>query len=192
MIGLIDYGAGNIGSIANILNQLDVSYVISNSRNELIGCDKVVFPGVGEARSAMSFLHDSDLVELIPQIRTPFLGICLGMQLLCMHTEENDVKGLGVFNVNVKKFKGQLKVPHMGWNNFSSLKGPLMSGVDVNDDVYYVHSYYAEIGDCTTSKCDYILPFSAALQKDNFYGVQFHPEKSGKVGKIIIKNFLEI
>ncbi len=154
--------------------------------------DKVIFPGVGEASTAMQYLKQRGLDEVIKSVTNPFLGICLGLQLMCNKTEEGNTDCLGIFNVDVKRFPPKEKVPHMGWNNFESVKGELFNNIELKDDVYYVHSYYAELNEDTVAVCNYINPFSAALQKDNFYATQFHPEKSAGIGAQILKNFLEL
>ncbi len=148
----------------------------------ILKADKVIFPGVGEASSTMKLLKEKELDLLIPALKQPVLGICLGMQLMCKGNEEGNTEGMGIFDINVRKFPARDIVPHMGWNSVSGQGSPLFSGVEQENDLYFVHSYYCELSDFTTSVCDYILPFSASLQKDNFYAVQFHPEKSGNVG----------
>jgi len=153
---------------------------------------KVIFPGVGEAGSAMRYLTERGLDKTILSLKQPVLGICLGMQLMCRYSEEGDTNCLGIFESDVKLFPPAEKIPHMGWNNFLTLKGDLFKGISADDDVYYVHSYYSEICSSTTATCDYVLPFSASMQKDNFYATQFHPEKSAEVGERILKNFLEL
>ena len=190
MIAIIKYNAGNIRSVQNALNRLGYDSIISDNSDEIRGADKVIFPGVGEAASAMNYLKNHDLDQLIGSLTQPILGICLGLQLMCQHSEEGNTPCLGIFDSHVKKFPSKDKVPHIGWNNFSTLKGTLFNGVQAKNDVYYVHSYYTEIGKHTIAECNYILPFSAAMQKDNFYATQFHPEKSADVGEVILKNFL--
>lgn len=192
MIAILKYNAGNIRSVQNALNRLGYSSVITDKPDELLGADKVIFPGVGEAASAMRYLKERELDKTLLSISKPVLGICLGLQLMCRHTEEGDTTCLGIFNTDVRRFPHVDKVPHMGWNNFRDLEGTLFKGISTLDDVYYVHSYYAEKCLCTTATCEYIIPFSAALQKDNFYATQFHPEKSAGKGEIILKNFLEL
>ena len=192
MIAIIDYNAGNISSVRNALNRLGCDAIITRDKDEILYADKVIFPGVGEASSAMKYLLEYNLTDVIKDVKSPFLGICLGMQLMCEYTEEGSVKGLGIFDTHVKLFPPEEKVPHMGWNNFSNIKGDLFEGLKNDADVYFVHSYYAELCSDTIAECDYILPFSAALQKDNFYATQFHPEKSADVGEQILKKFLEI
>jgi glutamine amidotransferase len=192
MIAILKYNAGNITSVRNALNRLGYKSIITDNKEELINAGKVIFPGVGEAGSAMQYLKERELDKTLISLTQPVLGICLGMQLMCRHSEEGDTKCLGIFDTDVKLFPAVDKVPHMGWNNFLSLKGDLYNGINTNDDLYYVHSYYAEICSSTTAICDYILPFSASMQKRNFYATQFHPEKSADTGEKILKNFLEI
>jgi len=192
MIALIDYGAGNIRSVQNALKRLNCEVVITKNKDIIKAADKVVFPGVGEASSAMNALRENGIDTLIPTINVPFLGICLGLQLLCSHSEEGDTKCLGIFEAKVRCFPPRDIVPQMGWNNCSSLNGPLFDGLTTSDDFYFVHSYYAEIEKHTTAVCDYITGFSASLQKDNFYATQFHPEKSADTGEQLLKNFLAL
>jgi len=192
MIVILKYNAGNAASVRNSLERLGYQSIISDDPAEILMADKVIFPGVGEASSAMKYLEESGLDNLIPRLKQPFLGICLGLQLMCRHSEEGDTKCLHIFDVEVKKFPPQDLVPHMGWNNLQNMKGPLFEGISEADNVYFVHSYFAEISPFTSATCDYILPFSAGLQIGNFYSVQFHTEKSGQVGERILKNFLEL
>ena len=192
MIAIIDYNAGNISSVKNALDRLGYSSIITNNEDEIRNADKVIFPGVGEASSAMNYLKNRGLDEFIPTLKQPFLGICLGMQLMCTSSEEGDTKCLGIFDTQVKLFPPIEKVPHMGWNNLLELKGDLFKNIQASDDVYFVHSYYAELCENTSSQCDYILPFSATLQKNNFYATQFHPEKSANIGEQILLNFLQL
>jgi imidazole glycerol-phosphate synthase subunit HisH len=192
MIAIIKYNAGNIRSVQNALLRLGLSSIITDDKSEILGADKVILPGVGEAGSAMRYLKEKELDRLIVSLKQPVLGICLGLQLMCSHSEEGDTDCLGIFDTEVRLFPQVDIVPHMGWNNFFALKGVLFNGVTREDDVYYVHSYYPEISACTTAVCDYILPFSAAMQKDNFYATQFHPEKSAGTGEKILRNFLEL
>lgn len=189
---IIDYGAGNIQSIQFAFQRLGVEAVLTHDKEEIIKADKVIFPGVGEASSAMQKLRESGLDTLIPQLKQPVLGICLGMQLMCNFSEEGDTKGVGIFDVDVVKFNSNLKVPQIGWNEIKNLKTDLFHGVSENDHIYLVHSYYAPICDETIAVSNYGLDYSAALAKDNFYGVQFHPEKSSKVGARILENFLKL
>jgi glutamine amidotransferase len=192
MIAIIKYNAGNIQSVQNAVNRLEFDSIVTDQDEELLAADKVIIPGVGEARSAMKYLKERKLDQLIISLKQPVLGICLGLHLLCDFSDEGSTKCLGIFDAVVKKFPPFEKVPHMGWNNFSALKGTLFKGVRADEDVYYVHSYYAEITDFTSAICDYVLPFSAAMHRENFYGVQFHPEKSADTGVKILKNFLEL
>lgn len=192
MIAIIKYNAGNIKSVQNALNRLGYPCVITDDKETLLTAEKVIFPGVGEASTAMQYLKERGLDKVICSISQPFLGICLGLQLMCKSTEEGNTSCLGIFNTEVKVFPPKDKVPHMGWNSFESCEGVLFNKIYTNDDVYYVHSYYAELCDETVAICNYIKPFSAALQKDNFYATQFHPEKSANVGEQILKNFLEL
>jgi glutamine amidotransferase len=190
MIAIIKYNAGNISSVKNAIERLNYECIITDDKKLIEKADKVIFPGVGEASSAMKYLKEKNLDKLITSLKQHFLGICLGQQLMCEFSEEGNVKCLGIFDVKVKKFPPNDIVPHMGWNNLRSIKSPIFNEINENDDVYFVHSYYCEISEYTTAICDYILPFSAAMQKDNFYATQFHPEKSGIVGEKILKNFL--
>ena len=176
MIAIIDYVAGNVKSVANAVRRLGFETIITSDFEEIRNAEKVIFPGVGEASTAMKYLKQTNLEKLIPTLKQPFLGICLGQQLLCDFSEEGSTKCLGIFDLKVKEFPSTDIVPHMGWNNLQKLQGPLFEGISEADNFYFVHSYYCEIGEFTTSECDYILPFSATLQKDNFYGTQFHPE----------------
>lgn len=189
---IIDYGAGNIKSIQFAFKRLGVEAKLSNIPEEILAADKIIFPGVGEASNAMQKLKESGLDVLIPKLKQPVLGICLGMQLLCNYTEEGDTKGLGVFNTNIKRFSNKVKVPQIGWNTIINLKSMLFNGISDGEYMYLVHSYYAEICKETISVTSYNFNYSSALQKDNFYGVQFHPEKSSIVGEQVLKNFLEL
>ena len=189
---IIDYGAGNIQSIQFAFQRLGIQAVLSNSVDEILSADKVIFPGVGEASQAMEMLKKSKLDRLIPTLKQDVLGICLGMQLLCNHSEEGDTKGLGVFDVEVKRFTNAVKVPHMGWNTIQNLQSDLLIEIPENSYMYSVHSYYAAIGAQTIASSTYELEFSAALQSNNFYGVQFHPEKSSKDGAQLLQNFINL
>ena len=192
MIAILKYNAGNIKSVQNALTRLDYESIITDDPVELLQADKVIFPGVGEASSAMKYLKERGLDKTIKSLKQPVLGICLGLQLMCHHSEEADTQCLGIFDTNVKLFPPVDKIPHMGWNNFLTMRGDIFKGMSLQDDVYYVHSYYAEISSCTSATCDYILPFSAAMQSENFYATQFHPEKSAGVGEKILQNFLNL
>ncbi len=192
MIAIVKYNAGNIKSVQNALSRLGYKSLITDNPDELRSADKVIFPGVGEAGTAMQYLKERGLDVTITSLKQPVLGICLGLQLMCRHSEEGDTTCLGIFDAEVRLFPRVEKIPHMGWQNFFTLKGELFNGIKVTDDLYYVHSYYADISPSTIATCDYILPFSCAMQKDNFYATQFHPEKSAAVGERILKNFLEL
>lgn len=191
-VTIIDYGAGNIKSIQFAFNRLGVEAILTNNSEEIKSADRVIFPGVGEASSAMNMLKKSKLNLLIPELKQPVLGICLGMQLLCSFTEEGNTQGLGVFNVSVKWFSDALKVPQMGWNSITDLKSPLFKNSNEQDYMYLVHSYFAEVCNQTIAKTNYGLTYSSALQNKNFFGVQFHPEKSSTAGEQILKNFIEL
>ena len=192
MIAIVKYSAGNIKSVQNALIRLGYKSIITDDPSELINAEKVIFPGVGEASSAMLYLRERGLDRTIISLKQPVLGICLGLQLMCRFSEEGETKCLGVFDTEVRLFPPVDKIPHMGWNNCLTMKGDLFKGLTINNDLYYVHSYYAEISTCTIATCDYILPFSAAMQQGNFYATQFHPEKSAETGEKILKNFLEL
>lgn len=191
-IVIINYGAGNIQSIMFAIERLGFNAVLSNNSDEIKAADKVIFPGVGEASSAMKMLLESGLDSLIPLLKQPVLGICLGMQLMCNVSEEGETKGLGIFDVDVIKFTPKVKVPQMGWNQIYNLKSALFEGIAENEYMYLVHSFYAP--DCAESiaTTNYEVEYASALQKDNFYGTQFHPEKSGDVGEKILQNFLKL
>ncbi|RYH74545.1 imidazole glycerol phosphate synthase subunit HisH [Flavobacteriaceae bacterium 144Ye] len=191
-VTIIDYGAGNIKSIQFAFNRLGVEAILTNNSEEIKSADRVIFPGVGEASSAMNMLKKSKLNLLIPELKQPVLGICLGMQLLCNFSEEGNTQGLGVFDVSVKRFSDALKVPQMGWNSITDLKSPLFKNNNEQDYMYLVHSYFAEVCNQTIAKTNYGLTYSSALQNKNFYGVQFHPEKSSTAGEQILKNFIEL
>ncbi len=191
---IIDYNAGNTQSVIFALNRLGIDPILTDDFEAIQKADKVIFPGVGEASTTMAFLRKKGLDKLIPSLQQPVLGVCLGMQLMCAHSEENDTTCMGIFEEKVKLFKpasGE-KVPHMGWNNITNLKSGIFDQSLENERVYFVHSYYVEQSSHTAAVADYCQPFSAALQKDNFYATQFHPEKSGKVGAKIIENFINI
>ncbi|MEM6801903.1 MAG: imidazole glycerol phosphate synthase subunit HisH [Bacteroidota bacterium] len=189
---IIKYNAGNVQSVMYALERLNVPYTLTDDENTIRNADKVIFPGVGEASSTMAYLKERGLDCLIPSLEQPVLGVCLGMQLMCRYSEERDTDCLGIFDHEVKKFPdSSLKVPHMGWNALKNTDSPLLEDIGELPYVYFVHSYYVEEGPFTISSCDYGIPFSAAMQKNNFYATQFHPEKSGKLGAQILKNFIE-
>ena len=190
-IAIINYGAGNIQSIKFAFKRLGYEAILTHDEDEIKNADKVIFPGVGEASSAMKMLRQSGLDTLIPQLKQPVLGICLGMQLMCHSSEEGNTEGLGIFNTDVVKFSKKVKVPQIGWNEISNLKTDLFKGISEKEHIYLVHSFYAPLSKETIATSDYGLSYSAALAKDNFYGVQFHPEKSSLVGERILKNFIE-
>lgn len=192
MIAILKYNGGNVSSVQNALNRLGAESIITDDFELIKKADKVIFPGVGEASSTMKLLKEKGLNQLIPSLKQPVLGICLGMQLMCKNNEEGNTVGMGIFDCNVKKFPSLDLVPHMGWNTVLDLKSPLFSEISEENDLYFVHSFYCELSENTTSVCDYILPFSASLQKDNFFATQFHPEKSGKIGNKMLENFLKI
>lgn len=191
-IAIVKYNAGNIQSVHYALNRLGVEPIITDNPDILYKADKIIFPGVGEASSAMAYLRKHSLDEVLVKITQPFLGICFGMQLMCKHSEEGNVDCLGIFDVQVKRFPPKDKIPHMGWNTISNLRGTLLQGIPEDSYMYFVHSYYAEQNPYTTADCNYILPYSAGIEKNNFFAFQFHPEKSGVVGAKILENFLKI
>ena len=192
-IAIIKYNAGNIQSVLYALERIGVEAVVTDDPVQIQNADKVIFPGVGEASSAMQYLRERKLDEVIKNLKQPVLGICLGMQLMCKYSEENDTDCMNIFDVTVKGFstnEPSVKIPQIGWNNIYDLKTGLFRDVPENSFIYLVHSYYAGLCDETIAICNYVQPYSAALQKDNFYGVQFHPEKSADAGEKILKNFL--
>jgi glutamine amidotransferase len=192
MIAIIKYNAGNIRSVQNALNRLGYESIITDDKTEILNASKVIFPGVGEASSAMKYLKERGLDKVIRSIEKPMLGICLGLQLMCEYSEEGGTECLGIFNTKVKKFPPKEKVPHIGWNSFSEVKGELFKDIKTENDMYYVHSYYAKKNSQTVATCNYILPFASAMQNNNFYATQFHPEKSADVGTQLLKNFLTL
>jgi imidazole glycerol-phosphate synthase subunit HisH len=193
MIAILKYSSGNIMSVRVALQRLGYEAVISDDPDVISRADRVIIPGVGEASSAMDYLRERSLDNLIISLKQPVLGICLGLQLMCSFSEENNTPCLGIFDVMVRRFPAGARVPHMGWNDFVSLNDdPLLRGLENTDNVYYVHSYYAAVNSFTTAVCDYVLPFSAAMRRDNFFATQFHPEKSAGTGAMILKNFLEL
>jgi len=192
MIAIVKYNAGNITSVKNAIERLGHSCVVTDDETILKLAEKVIFPGVGEASSAMQYLKEKGLDEVIKKLTQPVLGICLGQQLLCQFSAEGNTECLGIFDATVKKFEPKLKVPHMGWNTVFDMKSALFNRISTDEDFYFVHSYYAEISNETSGVCDYIVPFSASMQKDNFYATQFHPEKSSQVGEKLLLNFLKL
>jgi len=191
-IVIINYGAGNIQSILFAIERLGYTAVLTNNPDEIHQADKVIFPGVGEASYAMQKLKESGLDSLIPTLKQPVLGICLGMQLMCHHSDEGNTDGLGIFDANVIRFSNNVKVPQMGWNQIYNLKSPLFQGINDNEYMYLVHSYYVPNCKEAIATTNYDVEYASALQKDNFYGTQFHPEKSGDVGEQILANFLKL
>ena len=191
-IAIIKYNAGNIRSVDYGLRRLGIEPVLTDDHEVIKKSDKVIFPGVGEAGSTMNYLKARKLDILIRDLEQPVLGICLGLQLLCAHSEESDTPCIGVYDVPVKKFPAKDKVPHMGWNKISKISGKIFPDQVNNQYVYYVHSYYASVGLYTSAVTDYITSFSAALERDNFFATQFHPEKSGSIGELILKRFIEL
>lgn len=191
-IAIIDYGAGNIKSIQFAFNRLGYDAVLTNNADRIKNAERVIFPGVGEAGHAMEMLQESCLDTVIPTLKQPVLGICLGMQLMCNHSEESDTKGLGIFDVEVRKFSNAVKVPQMGWNKITNLKSDLFNGIKDGDYMYLVHSFYAEECKETIATTYYERNYASALQHNNFYGVQFHPEKSGFAGEQVLKNFINL
>jgi glutamine amidotransferase len=194
-LAIIKYNAGNIQSVLYALERIGAAATVTDNPDEIRAADKVIFPGVGEASTAMNYLHERQLDRLILGLQQPVLGICLGMQLMCSHSEENDTECLGIFREPVRKFApvdAQLKVPQIGWNNIYHLRSPLFNDVPENSYCYFVHGYYAALGQHTIAHTDYVQPYSSGLHRDNFYGVQFHPEKSAQAGEQILKNFLAL
>ena len=191
-IAIVKYNAGNIRSVSCALERIGISAEVSDDPEVLAAADKVIFPGVGEASTAMAYLKAKKLDLLIPQLKQPVLGICLGLQLMCRHSEEGNADCLNIFDLDVKRFDDKLKVPQIGWNDLTDLKSDLFKGLPENLYVYFVHGYYAELGENTIAKAEYGLQYSAALNKNNFYATQFHPEKSGSVGETILRNFIEL
>ncbi len=190
-IAIVKYNAGNVESVKNALNRLNIEPILTDDAEELSAADKVIFPGVGEASTAMNYLRERKLDAVIKNLTQPVLGVCLGMQLLCESSDENNTNCLGILPYRVRRFKSEnLKIPQMGWNNIFDLKSDLFKGVDENEYVYFVHSFYVEAGAETIATCDYGVNFSAAVRHKNFYAVQFHTEKSGAVGERILENFL--
>lgn len=195
-VAIVKYNAGNVYSVVNSLRRLGVEPVLTDDPAMIMSAERVVFPGQGEAREAMRYLRTHGLDTVIKNLRQPVLGICIGQQLLCRYSEENDTDCLGIFDIDVRRFRPQRhedKVPAMGWNSLAGMKSPLFKGLTPDDSfVYFIHSYYVPLCDFTIAEADYILPYSAALNKQNFYATQFHPEKSGDIGMKILQNFLDI
>lgn len=191
-LAIIKYNAGNVISVTNALNRLGVEPILTDNPDELKAADKIIFPGVGEASTAMNYLRERKLDDVIRSITQPFLGICLGLQLMCSHSEENDTECLGIFDQKVVRFDPTMKVPQIGWNKLKNMKGPLFDGIKHDAYIYFVHSYYAEVGPQTIATSDYANEYSAVMQKDNFYAIQGHPEKSGLTGSEILENFLKL
>ncbi|MFZ9660703.1 MAG: imidazole glycerol phosphate synthase subunit HisH [Chitinophagaceae bacterium] len=192
---IIKYNAGNIQSVLYALERIGEKALVTDDHELILQAKRVIFPGVGEASTAMDYLKERGLDELIRNLKQPVLGICLGMQLMCTYSEENDTDCLHIFDEHVQRFDstdGKLKVPQIGWNNVFDLESPLFQDIKENSYFYFVHSYYAALGTQTIGKADYIIPYSAALRKDNFFGVQFHPEKSATAGEILLKNFIQL
>lgn len=189
-IVIIDYGAGNVFSVKTAFKRLGYETIVSGDINEIQSADRVIFPGVGQASAAMAQLKESGLDKLIPQLRMPVLGVCLGMQLMCRFSEEDNTDGLGIFPLPVKKMQGDFKIPHMGWNNICDLKDGLLQEIREEERMYFVHSYYVPDNEYCIARCDYHGVFAAAIRKDNFWGCQFHPEKSSAAGERLLKNFL--
>ncbi len=191
-IVIIDYGAGNVRSVQFALERLGYDAICSNDAEVIKSADKVIFPGVGEAKSAMKEIRRQGLEKVIPKLEQPVLGICLGMQLMCQFSKENNTECLNIFPIDVLKFDKQLKVPQIGWNTINNFKGDLFKGIEENYYVYYVHSYYVPKNEFAVALTDYGIQYAGAIQKDNFYACQFHPEKSSSIGEQILKNFIEL
>ena len=194
-VAIVKYNAGNIYSVVNALKRLGVNPIVTDNPEELLSADRILFPGQGEAKTTMMYLRSNGLDQLICNLKQPVLGICIGQQLMCRHSEEGDVDCLGIFDADVIRFRPdahQEKVPHMGWNTLINTKDELFKGFAPDEFVYFVHSFYVPVCSSTSAVTEYIVPFSASLHKDNFYATQFHPEKSGKVGERIIQNFLDL
>lgn len=193
-IVIVKYNAGNIQSVLYALERIGIAAEVTDDKEKIQQADKVIFPGVGEASTAMNYLRERNLDQLLISLKQPVLGICLGMQLMCSSSEEGDTTCMGIFEEKVKKFimVDDFKVPQIGWNDIYDLKTPLFKGISEHSYVYLVHSYYASLGEHTIATTNYISPYSTALHRDNFYGVQFHPEKSAEVGSVLLKNFIEL
>lgn len=194
-VAIIKYNAGNIFSVDYALKRIGINPIITSDKETLMKADKIIFPGVGEAETTMKYLKENKLDMLIKDLKQPVLGICLGMQLMCKFSEEGNVDCLGIFDTDVKRFspsRHEDKVPHMGWNTIANTNSKLFDGFSNEEYVYFVHSYYVPLNEFTAAETNYILPYSSALHKDNFYATQFHPEKSGKTGERILRNFIEL
>ncbi|NQY67102.1 MAG: imidazole glycerol phosphate synthase subunit HisH [Flavobacteriales bacterium] len=191
-IAIIKYNSGNVQSVKNAMDRIGVDTIVTDDIKIIESADKVIFPGVGEASTAMSYLKERGLDEVLMNLKQPVLGICLGLQLMCNYSEEGDTDCMGIFDIDVKKFPPKDKVPHMGWNTITNLTGDLYIDIKEESYVYFVHSFYAEQSDNAISQTDFILPYSSSIQKDNFYATQFHLEKSGEIGQQILKNFIAI
>lgn len=194
-VAIIKYNAGNIYSVIHAVKRLGITPEVTDSAEELLKADRILFPGQGEAKSTMAYLREHHLDDLIRNLKQPVLGICIGQQLMCRHSEEGDVDCLGIFDAEVKKFRPtrhEDKVPHMGWNTLEQVSGPLFQNINNDEFVYFVHSYYVPVTPYTAATTNYIVPFSASLHKDNFFATQFHPEKSGSVGEHILQNFIDL
>lgn len=190
---IVKYNAGNIQSVLYALERIGVNALVTDDHEQIVAADKVIFPGVGEAKSAMHYLHERGLDDVLRNLTQPVFGICLGMQLMCKYSEENDTECLGIFDEQVKLFKPldtNIKVPQIGWNSIYNLKTELFNGLANNSYCYFVHGYWASLGEHTIATTDYVQPYSSGLHRNNFYGVQFHPEKSADVGEQILKNFI--
>ncbi len=192
MIVIIKYNAGNIKSVENAVKRLGFECIVTDDPSLIKNAEKVIFPGVGEAKSAMEYLIEKNLDQLIINLKQPFLGICLGLQLMCKSSEEGNTVCLGIFDSVVKKFPKTDLVPHIGWNTIENISGPLLNNININSHFYFVHSYYASVSNSTIATCNYINTFSAAFQKDNFFATQFHPEKSAEEGEQVLRNFLSL
>lgn len=194
-VAIVKYNAGNIFSVVNAVKRLGIEPILTDNAEELMAADKVIFPGQGEADTTMQSLRHTGLDNVLRSLKQPVLGICIGMQLMCRHSEEHDTDCLGIFDIDVKRFRPELlsdKVPQMGWNTIEDTKSLLFNGLKENEYVYFIHSYYAPLCEHTIATTDYTLKYSSALHKDNYYATQFHPEKSGEVGERILKNFIEL
>jgi glutamine amidotransferase len=191
-VAIINYNAGNIRSVSLALERLGIQAEITDNPNIIKSSDKVIFPGVGEASTTMNYLRLKKINQLLPELKQPVLGICLGMQLMCNYSMEGNTPCIGIFDELIEKFPTKEKVPHVGWNKINNLKGELFKDIPKNSYVYFVHSYFANQSQYSIADSNYIKPFTAAMQKDNFYATQFHPERSGKIGELILKNFIEL